>query len=242
MERMKIKVEKRETIGKEGVKKLRKQGYVPAVVYGGDINIALTIPFIGLKALRVIHFSESAVIDMEIAGEKKVKSIPVLIKDVQFHPLTEDVIHVDFLKVSLKEKIKVHVPIVLKGESKQVKEESGTIEQILRELEVEGLPLDIPEKIEVDISELIIGHSLHVSDLTISADIAVVTESGATIVTALAKVEEIEEEVPTEEEAPTEPEVIKEKRPEGVPGESEGKEALKEKAKKEPEAKKEKKE
>jgi len=245
MERMKIKVEKRETVGKEGVKKLRKQGYVPAVVYGSDINIALTIPFIGLKALRLIHFSESAVIDMEIAGEKKAnKPIPVLIKDVQFHPLTEDVIHVDFLKVSLKEKIKVHVPIVLKGESKQVKEESGTIEQILRELEVEGLPLDIPEKIEVDISELTIGHSLHVSDLTVPANIEVVTESGAAVVTALVKEEEIEEEVPVEEEAPAEPEVIKEKRPEQSPErseggvQSEGKEALKEETKKEEKEKK----
>lgn len=230
MDRVKIKVDKREKIGKEGVKKLRKQGYVPAIVYSEDINITLSIPSIGLKALHSIHFSESAVIDMEISGEKKVKSIPVLIKDVQYHPLTEDVIHVDFLKVSLKEKIKVHIPIVLKGESKQVKEESGTLEQILRELEVEGLPLDIPEKIEVDISELTIGHSLHVSDLTVLSNIAVVTESGATVVTALAKEEEVEEEVPTGEEAPAEPEVIKEKK-EAEPEEG--------KAKQEPEAEKE---
>jgi len=235
MERIKIKVEKRETIGKEGVKKLRKQGYVPAVVYSDDTNITLSIPFSGFKTLRSINFSESAVIDMEIGGEKKAKSIPVLIKDIQYHPLTEDVIHVDFLKVSLKDKIKVHVPIVLKGESKQVKEESGTLEQILRELEVEGLPLDVPEKIEVDISELTIGHSLHVSDLTIPVNIAVVTESGATVVTALAKVEEPEEEVLAEEEAPTEPEVIKEKK-EGAPGEEASKE---EEPKKEEKEKKE---
>ena len=233
MERIKIKVEKRDKIGKEAVKKLRKQGYVPAVVYSNDINIVLTIPFAGLKDLRSIHFSESAVIDMEIAGEKKAKSISVLIKDVQFHPLTEEVIHVDFLKVSLKEKIKVHVSIVLTGESKQVKEENGTLEQILRELEVEGFPLDIPEKIEVDISELTIGHSLHVSDLTIPTNIAVVTDPGVTVVTALAKEEEVEEEAPIEEEAPTEPEVIKEKK-EAAPEE--------EKAKKEPEEKKDKKE
>ncbi len=238
MERMKIKVEKREAIGKEGVKKLRKQGFIPAVVYSEDTNIVLTIPFASLKVLHSIHFSESAVIDMEIADEKKSKPIPVLIKDIQFHPLTEDVIHIDFLKISLKDKIKVHVSIVLKGEPKQVKEESGTVEQILRELEVEGLPLDIPEKIEVDISELTIGHSLHVSDLTIPANIAVVTDSGAPVVTALAKKEEVEEEVPTEEEAAAEPEVIKEKRPEGVPSEVEGKEALKEEAKKEEKEKK----
>ena len=235
MERIKIKVEKREAIGKKGVKKLRKQGYVPAVVYSSNTNAILSIPFIGLKALRSIHFSESAVIDMEIADEKKAKTIPVLIKDVQFHPLTEDVIHVDFLKVSLKEKIKVHVSIVLKGEPKQVKEESGTLEQILRELEVEGLPLDIPEKVEVDVTELKIGHSLHVSDLIIPAGVVVVTDSGAAVVTALAKVEEIKEEVPIEEEASTVPEVIKEKK-EGAPGEEAGKE---EETKKEEKEKKE---
>ena len=225
MERMNIKVERRETIGKEGVKKLRKQGFIPAVVYSEDINIALTIPFASLKALHSIHFSASAVIDMEIADEKKTKLIPVLIKDIQFHPLTEKVIHIDFLKVSLKDKIKVHVSIVLKGEPKQVEEEGGTLEQILRELEVEGLPLDIPEKIEVDISELTIGHSLHVSDLIVPANIAVVTDSGAAVVTALAKEEEVEEEVPTEEEAAAEPEVIKEKK-EGA-GEESGKEEVK---------------
>ena len=212
MDRIKIKVEKREAIGKEGVKKLRNQGYVPAVVYGDKINIVLMVDFVGLKTLQSIHFSESVVIDMEIIGDNKSKSIPVLIKDVQFHPLTEGVIHIDFLKVSLKEKIKVHIPIVLRGEAKQVKEENGNIDQILRELEVEGLPLDIPEKIEVDISELTIGHSLHVSSLVVPSSITVVTDQEETIVTALAKEEEAEEEVVAEEEETTEPEVIKEKK------------------------------
>ncbi|MCK4912447.1 MAG: 50S ribosomal protein L25 [Candidatus Omnitrophica bacterium] len=225
MDRIKIKVEKREVIGKEGVKKLRKQGYVPAVVYGEDINTVLTIDTVGLRILQDIHYSESVVIDMEIVGEKKTKSIPVLVKDVQFHPLTESLIHVDFLKVSLKEKIKVHIPIVLKGEAKQVKEENGTLEQILRELEVEGLPLDIPEKVEVDISELTIGHSLHVSNLVVPTGIAIVTDPGETVATALAKVEEVEEEAIIEEEGATEPEVIKEKK------EADGEEPAKEEEK-----------
>jgi len=227
MDRIKIKVEKREVLGKESVKRLRKQGYVPAVVYGDNINIALTIDAVGLKILQSIHFSESAVLDMEIADEKKVKSIPVLIKDVQFHPLTESVIHVDFLKVSLKEKIKVHIPIVFKGEAKQVKEENGNLEQILRELEVEGLPLDIPENFEVDISELTIGHSLHVSSLTPPAGIVIITDSGETVATALAKEEEAEEEAVVDEGSAIEPEVIKEKKEEST--EDSGKEEEKDK-------------
>jgi len=214
MERIKIKVEKRESLGKKGLKKLRKENFVPAVVYSDDTNITLTISPASLKVLKEIHFSESAVIDMEIAGDKKSKLLPVLIKDIQFHSLTEGILHIDFLKISLKEKIKVHVPIVLKGEAKEVKEE-GVLEQILRELEVEGLPLDVPEKIEVDISELGIGHSLHVSDLAVPDNITIVTDSLAPVVTALAKIEEVEEEVPIEEtEAAAEPEVIKEKKEE----------------------------
>ncbi|MFH1519060.1 MAG: 50S ribosomal protein L25 [Candidatus Omnitrophota bacterium] len=225
MERVEIKVDKRDKIGKEGVKKLRKQGFVPAVVYSEDTNIVLTIPFAGLKTLQAIHFSESTVIDMEIAGQKN-KSLPVLIKAVQYHPLTEEIIHIDFLKVSLKEKIKVHIPIVLKGEPKGVKEEGGVLEQILRELEIEGLPLNIPEKAEIDVSELVIGHSLHVSDLTVPGDITIVTDMQTLIVTALAKQEEPEEEVPVETEAAAEPEVIKEKK------EAEGEEPAKKEEKK----------
>lgn len=228
MERVKIKVEKREITGKGGVKRLRRQNLLPAVVYSEDINIILTISVDSLKVLRGMHFSESTVIDMEIAGDKKLKPLQVLIKDIQYHPLTEKIIHIDFLKVSLKEKIKVHVSIVLKGEPKGVKEEGGVLEQTLRELEVEGLPLDIPEKIELDVSELGIGHSLHVSDLAISGDITVITDPQSPVVTALAKKEEVEEEVLAEEGEPVaEPEVIKEKKE--TPGQESGKEEKKKK-------------
>lgn len=213
MERVKIEVEKRDKTGKEAVKKMRKLGLTPAVVYSEDSNISLIVPIASLKILKAMHFSESTVIDMHIAKAKTSESIPVLIKDMQFNPLTETVSHIDFLKVSLKEKIKVYIPIVLRGESKTAKEEGATVEQILRELEVEGLPLDIPEKIEIDISELAIGHSLHVSDITIAGDLKIISDSKTTIVTVIAKQEEpVEEEVPLGEAAPTEPEVIKEKK------------------------------
>jgi large subunit ribosomal protein L25 len=125
------------------------------------------------------------------------------------------------------------VPVVLKGEPKQVKEEGGTLEQILRELEVEVLPLDIPEKIEMDVSELKIGHSLHVSDLVIPAGVTVLTDAAAAVVTTLAKIEEIEEEAPAEEEAGAEPEVIKEKAAKEATAEGEDKEAPKPAGKKE---------
>ena len=224
MERIKIQASNRVERGKEIAKKIRKEGSVPAVVYSKDTNLSLTILTSSIKLLRSIHFSESAIIDLEILDDKKSKPIPVIIKDIQLHPLSEEVIHIDFLKVSLTEKIKVHVPLALKGEAKGVKEEGGVLEQILRDVEIEALPLDIPENIEVDISDLGIGNSLHVEDLSLAGNLKILTDASATVLTVIAKKEEEEVvEAAVEEEAgAAEPEVIKEKKEEA--GEEEKKE------------------
>ncbi len=227
MERIKIQASSREKTGKEIAKRIRREGLIPAVVYSSEANISLSLPITSLKALRSIHFSESAVIDMEITDAKGAASMPVIIKDVQFHPLTEEVIHIDFFKVSLTKKIKVPVPLLFKGEAKGVKEEEGNLEQILREIEIEGLPLDIPENIEVDVSDLAVGQSIHAKDLKIAENLKIITEPGATLVTVTAKKEEEVEEVAAAEEgaAPAEPEVIKEKKEtaEGAAPKEEGK-------------------
>ncbi|MBU2473417.1 MAG: 50S ribosomal protein L25 [Candidatus Omnitrophica bacterium] len=227
MERVKIKVSLREGRGKEIVKKLRKQGFIPAVVYSNDVNTVLNIPVEGLKVLRSIHFSESTIIDMDITGEKDSLSMPVFIKDVQFNPLTEAIDHIDFLKVSLTEKIRVNIPIILKGEAKAVKEAEGVVEQILRELEVEGFPLDIPEHVDLDISGLEIGRSIHVEQLKVPENIKIISEVEEAVVTALAKQEEVEVEAAAEGIPSQEPEVIKEKKevPEGSAKEAKPKEA-----------------
>ena len=211
MEKVKIKVNLRESKGKEAANRLRKEGNVPAVVYGGGVNIALSVPSTSLKMLKAINFAESTIINMEIQNKEKKENISVLIKDIQSDPLTEKILHIDFLKVSLKEKIKVHVPIILTGEAKGVKEE-GILEQLLRELEVEGLPLDIPEKIEVDITDLGISHSIHVSNLAIPDNLKVLTDTQSTVVTVVAKKEEAVEEDVVEEASSQGPDVIKEKK------------------------------
>lgn len=219
MDKIKIKVEKRSGIGKQKAKRLRSEGFIPAVVYSKEINIPVSIPSEAFKVLKKMHFSESSVINLTIDGQKESEAIPVLVKDVQFHPLTDEVIHLDLLKVSLKEKIKVNIPVILKGEAKG-KEEGAVLEQILREIEVEGLPMKIPEKFSVDISELEIGHSLHVKDLPAPADVVIITEPEATIVALVVKKEEEEDEGEVaEEEVSAEPEVIKEKKTEGESGE-----------------------
>jgi large subunit ribosomal protein L25 len=217
MERLQVTVKKRQENGKQAAKKLRDGGFIPAVIYGKDFNNAISIPSDGFKLLRDIHFSESTVIDLTIEGSKESDSIPVLVKDVQYHPLTDKVIHIDLLKVSLKKKITVHIPLILKGEA-QGKEEGAVLEQILREVEVEGFPLNIPENIEVDISGLEIGHSLHVENIPSPEGVEIVTEPTATVATLVVKKEEEPEEEELAEEAPSEPEVIKEKKEEAGEG------------------------
>jgi large subunit ribosomal protein L25 len=211
MEKIKIEAVLREKVGKELSKKIRKQGNAPAIIYGKGTNLAVEIPVIGLKALRAAHFSQSAIIDMNISGAKKNEAFSVLIKDVQYHPLSEAVMHIDFVRVSLEEKIKVNIPVVLKGEPKGVKD-GGILEQILWHLTVEGLPLDIPQKIEVDVSELAIGHSVHVEDIAVAKNLRIVNALQETVATVVEKKEEVIATPTPEAAAPTGPEVIKEKK------------------------------
>ncbi|MCK4918031.1 MAG: 50S ribosomal protein L25 [Candidatus Omnitrophica bacterium] len=211
MERIKIKVNKRCQVGKEASGRIRKEGSIPAVVYSSELNISISVPLESVKLLYSIRFSESAIVDMEIIGEEKFDVIPVLVKKLQFHPLTEKIIHIDFFKVSLKDKTRVNVHIVLKGIAQGLKE-GGVLEQLLREVQVEGLPLDIPEKIELDITNLDIGHSFHVEDLIVPNTVKILTDSKTAIVAVVAIKEEVAEEIIGLEGEITEPQVLKEKK------------------------------
>lgn len=213
MEKVKMEAYSREKTGKEIAKKVRREGKVPAIVYGKDKNVSIIVDMAGLKILKSIKFSESTILDMDIIKEEKRENIPVLIKDVQYHPVTDRVSHIDFMKVSLEEKIRVNVPLVLQGEAKGVKE-GGIIEQILWEIEIEGFPLDIPEKIEVDVSALGVGFSLHAEDIKVADNLRIITRHGETIVTVVAKAAEEEVVEAPLEGAPQGPEVIKEKKEE----------------------------
>ncbi len=210
MERVKIKSLARVKAGKEITKKERKQGLTPAVIYGRGFNLCVNLPHAAMKALKSIHFSESMMIEMDVDGYEK-NPVLVLVKDVQYNPLTEEVIHIDFMRVSMEEKIRVHVTVALKGDCAGVKE-GGVLEQLLWHITIEALPVDIPAKIEIDVSSLGIGDSIHVKDLDIPAKVRVLEPGDETVVTVVAKHEEPEEEevTPGLEEA-KEPEVIKEK-------------------------------
>lgn len=227
MERIKIEVSVRDRIGKEGAKKFRFAGFVPGIAYGQGENIALNVSTPNLKILKGIHFSGNTLIDVAVEG-KKAEDFNALIRSVQYHPLTEKVIHLDFLKVNLNEKIRARVPIALHGEPKSIKD-GAVIEQILRELEVEALPLDIPGTIEIDIAGLNVGDSIHVSHVHVSDKVRITAGAQETIVTLVAHTAE---EVAAEpvDGAPTGPEVIKEKKEEAA---AEGADPKKEAPKKE---------
>lgn len=213
MERVKIEVGLREKTGKEIAKKIRRTGTVPGIVYGKGDNVAINIGIPALKSLKAVNFSGSTIIDMQITGGQKPENSHVLIKSAQYHPVTDIINHLDFMRVALDEKIRVHIPIVAKGEAKGVKE-GGTLEQIMYDLMIEALPLDIPHKIEIDVSELIVGRSLHVADVKVPANVRIVNLPEETVVTVVSHVEEAVAAAATVEGAPAagEPEVIKEKK------------------------------
>tara|TARA_B100000315_G_scaffold205216_1_gene198894 strand:+ start:106 stop:852 length:747 start_codon:yes stop_codon:yes gene_type:complete len=216
--------------GKQFNKKSRREGLVPAVVYGGK-DPALSIITNDILLNRALHTDagENVLITLKIKDEsgKAKKDRTVLIKQIQHHPLTSRILHVDFNQVSLTENIEVEVPIHVKGEAEGVKKEGGRLEHLLWEIKVECLPTNIPERIDVDIEGLKIGDSIQIKDLEIPAGVKVLHEPDVSVVTCLPPVVEKEPEPGEGEPGAEEPEVIGEKK------EGEEEEAAPEEGKKE---------
>lgn len=157
-----LQAEPREFSGKNFSKKLRREGKVPGVFYTHNEK---TVPIIldERDAIKILT-SESGLIDFQIGKKRKRK---VIIKEVQTDPVKQSLLHVDIMGVRLKEKINIEVPVHLTGEAVGVKDQGGILHQYLRVIEVSCLPLDIPERIEVDVSHLSIGDSITVGSLEI---------------------------------------------------------------------------
>lgn len=213
MEEIFLEAETRQELGRGKVKDLRKRGFIPAVVYAqGKESLPLKISTSALLKLIHQHRIESVVINLKINDDKKQKVKPCLIKEIQHDPVFGNIRHVDFNEISLTKAIKVNVPVVAKGEPVGVKQEGGAIEHILWEIEVECLPTNIPKNIEVDVSQLAIGDSIHIKDLTLPSGVKVLNDASAIVLSIAAP---MKEEVPAEVvegEGKQEPEVIKEKK------------------------------
>jgi len=190
---MELKVEKREILGKKA-DSLRKQGLLPAELYGhGVVNLHLSI---NAKEFERVYkeAGENTVINVEVDGVKK----PVMIYDVQLHPLRGSVEAVDLYEVKMDEEIEAPVPLEFIGESAPVKEGLGVFIEAMDEIEVEAFPADIPQKITVDVSILkAVGDSIYVKDLPITAKYKF-TVDGETVVASVAELQKEEEIVETE--------------------------------------------
>lgn len=196
----------RENAGKGAARSARRDGKVPAVIYGhGREPQSLTIDTRELEKLLEHISAENTVIDLSLDG----RSSRTLIREIQRHPFKRQILHVDFQELVAGEKVVVRLPIILMGVPDGVRMDGGVLDQTLRELEVEVDPSNIPNHVEVDVTSLIIGSSLHVSDIVLPEGVEVVGESDASVCVVIAPRAAIETVAPAEGETGAEPEVIR---------------------------------
>lgn len=172
MKRESLKVEKRSVLGKK-VKKLRKEGIIPGNVYGKAMKSAsVQVPLKDfMTVFNEVH--ETGLVDLTLGSD----TLPVLIHNVQIDPRTRNPIHADFFKVNLKEKITAKIPVVAVGEPKAVLDKVGLLEQPTMELEVEALPTDLPENIEVNVENLAeVDAQILVSDIKLADGVSILSE------------------------------------------------------------------
>ncbi len=215
MEQINLAVQTRSKIGTQACHEIRRGDFIPAVVYGGKSKPAsIQVDRSCFERLERQHHGESIVVSLEVMeGEKKLKNYPAIIKEIQHDPVTDKILHVDFHHISLTKVIEVSVPIVAKGEPIGVKKEGGSLDHHLWELEIECLPTQIPQHIDVEVSKLRINESIYVKDLLVPQGIKVKMDPEETVLTVIPpmKEEEVGEEAAV---ASGEPEVIKEKKKE----------------------------
>ncbi len=203
-------VQRREVIGKRPVKRLRREGLVPGVVYGRETEpVAITVNARELVKFLRARTGEHSLINLRLGNDGGWEK-PVLIKTIQHDAVDGHILHIDFHAIVLTERIKVKVPILLKGEAVGVKQDGGILEHFLREVEVECLPTEIPAGVEFDVSALKVGETVHVRDLTPPANTVITSEPEGVITSVLVP----REEKPEEAAGVTEPEVIREKKEE----------------------------
>ena len=207
-----IKAETRKEVGKNAAGRLRRQGLVPAILYGGKTaSQPLTLKKKDILEILKSQTGENTIFRVTIDSQEK----DVMLKDIQINPVTDELTHVDLIEISMDKPVRVAVPVELVGEPVGVKVEGGVADFLLRELEVECLPREIPEAIKIDISNLHIHQSIKVQNLDLPAGVRVYADPNAAIV-VISSVAEEAAPAPTEEviegaEA-KEPELIRKER------------------------------
>jgi len=211
-----VKSEKRQGLGSNAARRLRAQGFVPAVLYGEAMESRpLVLSKKDIVQILRLETGENTIFKVAVDAEQ----YDAMIKDLQVDPATDELLHADLIRISMDKPVRVTVPVVHRGEPIGVKTEGGFIDFVTREVEVECLPRDIPESIGIDIAELHVNQSFKIENMAIPAGVKVITEPGTVLV--LVSMPHKEEEFPGEKpegevaaEEPKEPEVIKKERAE----------------------------
>jgi len=212
-----LSVSARENGGKGVARSLRREGRVPAVIYGhGREPKSLSINTRDLEKLLEHISAENTVIDLDLDGTNS----RTLIREIQRHPFKRQILHVDFQELVAGEKVIVRLPILLMGVPDGVRMDGGILDQTLRELEVEVDPSNIPNHVEVDVTKMVIGSSLHVSDITLPEGVEIVGDDEASIAVVSAPRAAVEAVATEEAVAGAEPEVIRAKKPDEEEGPS----------------------
>src|SRR6476659_98574 len=179
----------RNTVGKGAARTLRSTGQIPAVIYGHAREPqSLAIPTRDFEKLLERVSAESTVIELTLDGAVA----RTLIREIQRHPFKKQILHIDFQELVAGEKVTVNVPIVLTGTPEGVRVSGGILSQVMSELSILVDPVNIPRRIEADVTNVAIGHSLHVSDLNVPEGIEVLAEADATVAVVSAPKVEVE--------------------------------------------------
>lgn len=210
MEDIKLDVQIRKEVGSREVKKIRQQDLVPGIIYGGKGEpTSVKVDRRTYERIRRAHQGESIVCHLNMFdGDKELKGCSVIVLEEQHDPVSDKILHVDFKKISLKEKLQVKVPIVVKGESAGVKK-GGALDHHLWELEIECLPAKIPQNVEVNVESLDIGDNICVKDVVLPKDVECLTDPEIIVISVTPPMKE--EEAAEESGGEVEPEVIKKK-------------------------------
>jgi len=229
-----LTIKRREGSGKQAAKRLRRAGQVPGVVYGGARPESVTVD--PKAVLRILHGHAGSTQLLTLSFEGDSQTRMAIIRDLQFDPVSESLLHVDLQEVRADRAITVRVAVHPVGEAAGVKEQKGILQIVLHELEVSCLPTQIPARIDADVTALMIGHVLTVGDLAVPEGVRILNDRGQAVVTVAAPMAE-EEVAPVAAAATTaEPEVLTERKPkegeEAPAGAEEGKKERPERAEK----------
>tara|TARA_B100000427_G_scaffold326482_1_gene335233 strand:+ start:636 stop:1316 length:681 start_codon:yes stop_codon:yes gene_type:complete len=186
----KLEVEKRDSTKKSDLKKYRKDGKIPGVYYSHDSKESINF-LVSQSEINMALKSDANIFAINVGGENK----NVLFKSVQYHPVTEQMIHIDLYGVNMKKAVTVKVPLEMTGDAVGIREEGGILNQVSQDIEIKCLPMDIPNIIEVDISNLSIGDTLLSSQISLGDELELISAEDMLIVSVTLPMKEVEPEV-----------------------------------------------